>query len=63
MVNVNPLYTSRELERQLKDAGAKAIIIIDGCRHLAEQCLANTPVKHIVLCAMGDQLACSRAPW
>ena len=56
VVNVNPLYTPRELEHQLKDAGAKAIVIIENFASTLEHCLANTPVKHIVLCAMGDQL-------
>ena len=56
VVNVNPLYTSRELEHQLKDAGAKAIIIIENFASTLQACLANTQVKHIVLCAMGDQL-------
>ena len=56
VVNVNPLYTPRELEHQLKDAGAKAIIIIENFAKTLEQCIANTPVKHVVLCAMGDQL-------
>ncbi len=56
VVNVNPLYTPRELEHQLKDAGAKAIVIVENFASTLEQCLANTPVRHIVLCAMGDQL-------
>ena len=56
VVNVNPLYTPRELEHQLKDSGAKAIVIVENFASTLEQCLANTPVKHIVLCAMGDQL-------
>ena len=56
VVNVNPLYTPRELEYQLKDSGAKAIVIVENFANTLEQCLANTPVKHIVLCAMGDQL-------
>ena len=56
VVNVNPLYTPRELEHQLKDSGAKAIVIIENFASTLEQCLANTPVKHVVLCAMGDQL-------
>lgn len=56
VVNVNPLYTPRELEHQLKDSGAKAIIIVENFANTLEQCLAATPVKHIVLCAMGDQL-------
>lgn len=56
VVNVNPLYTARELEHQLKDSGAKAIVIIENFAHTLEQCLAATPVKHVVLAAMGDQL-------
>ena len=56
VVNVNPLYTPRELEHQLKDSGAKAIVIVENFASTLEQCLARTPVKHVVLCAMGDQL-------
>lgn len=56
LVNVNPLYTARELEHQLKDSGAKAIFILENFAATLEKCIANTPVKHVVLCAMGDQL-------
>ena len=56
VVNVNPLYTPRELEHQLKDSGAKAIVIVENFASTLQQCVANTAVKHIVLCAMGDQL-------
>jgi long-chain acyl-CoA synthetase len=56
VVNVNPLYTPRELEHQLKDAGAKAIVIIENFAATLDKCIAATPVKHVVLCAMGDQL-------
>jgi long-chain acyl-CoA synthetase len=56
VVNVNPLYTPRELEHQLKDSGAKAIVIIENFATTLEKCLPATPVKHIVLCSMGDQL-------
>jgi long-chain acyl-CoA synthetase len=56
VVNVNPLYTPRELEHQLKDSGAKAIVIIENFASTLQQCIASTPVKHVVLCAMGDQL-------
>jgi long-chain acyl-CoA synthetase len=56
VVNVNPLYTPRELEHQLKDSGARAIVIIENFAGTLEKCLAATPVKHVVLCAMGDQL-------
>ena len=56
VVNVNPLYTPRELEHQLKDAGTKAIVIIENFAATLQQCLANTPVQHVVLCAMGDRV-------
>jgi long-chain acyl-CoA synthetase len=56
VVNVNPLYTPRELEHQLKDSGSKAIIIIENFAATLEKCIATTPIKHVVLCAMGDQL-------
>ena len=56
VVNVNPLYTPRELEHQLKDSGAKAIVVVENFANTLEKCIAATPVKHVVLCAMGDQL-------
>ena len=56
LVNVNPLYTPRELAHQLNDSGAKAMLIIENFAATLTQCLASTPVKHIVLCALGDQL-------
>lgn len=56
LVNVNPLYTPRELEHQLKDSGAKAIVIMENFGTTLQHCLAATPVKHIVLSAMGDRL-------
>jgi long-chain acyl-CoA synthetase len=57
VVNVNPLYTPRELEHQLKDAGAKAIVIIENFAITLQKCIAETQVKHVVLCAMGDMLS------
>jgi long-chain acyl-CoA synthetase len=56
VVNVNPLYTPRELEHQLKDSGSKAIVIIENFANTLQQCIANTPVKHVVLATMGDML-------
>jgi long-chain acyl-CoA synthetase len=56
VVNINPLYTARELEAQLKDADAKAIVILENFGATLQECLAQTPVKHVVLCAMGDRL-------
>jgi len=56
LVNINPLYTARELEHQLKDSGAKAIVILENFAVTLEKCMESTAVKHVVLCAMGDQL-------
>jgi long-chain acyl-CoA synthetase len=56
VVNVNPLYTPRELEHQLKDSGAKVIVIIENFATTLEQCMPNTSVKHVVLAAVGDML-------
>jgi long-chain acyl-CoA synthetase len=56
LVNVNPLYTPRELEHQLQDSGAKTIVIMENFAATLQHCLASTPVKHIVLGAMGDRL-------
>jgi long-chain acyl-CoA synthetase len=56
VVNVNPLYTPRELEHQLKDSGAEAIVIIENFATTLEKVIANTPVKHVVVAAMGDLL-------
>jgi long-chain acyl-CoA synthetase len=56
VVNVNPLYTARELEHQLKDSGSKVIVILENFAHTLEKCIAATPVAHVVLCAMGDRL-------
>jgi long-chain acyl-CoA synthetase len=56
VVNVNPLYTPRELEHQLKDSGAKAIIIVENFGATLQKCIANTPVQHVVLASLGDRL-------
>ncbi|MFN4005049.1 MAG: long-chain-fatty-acid--CoA ligase [Hylemonella sp.] len=56
VVNVNPLYTARELEHQLKDSGARAIVIIENFAHTLEKCIVHTPVQHVVLASMGDRL-------
>jgi long-chain acyl-CoA synthetase len=56
VVNVNPLYTARELEHQLKDAGAEAIVILENFAHTLEEVLPRSPVKHIVVAALGDLL-------
>jgi long-chain acyl-CoA synthetase len=56
VVNVNPLYTPRELEHQLKDSGAEVIVIVENFAFTLEQVLARTPVKHIVVARLGDML-------
>jgi long-chain acyl-CoA synthetase len=56
VVNVNPLYTARELEHQLKDSGADAIVILENFAHTLEEVLPRTPVKHVVVAALGDLL-------
>jgi len=56
VVNVNPLYTPRELEHQLKDSGAKAIVVIENFASVLAQVLAAVPTKTVVLASMGDML-------
>jgi len=57
VVNVNPLYTPRELEHQLKDAGAKVLIILENFAHTLQQVRANVPVQSVVLASMGELLS------
>ncbi|KDB07026.1 Long-chain-fatty-acid--CoA ligase [Burkholderia sp. lig30] len=54
VVNVNPLYTPRELEHQLKDSGAEAIVILENFATTLQAVVANTAVKHVVVASMGD---------
>jgi long-chain acyl-CoA synthetase len=56
IVNVNPLYTPRELQHQLNDSGAEAIVVLENFAHTVEQVLPKTQVKHIVVATMGDLL-------
>jgi long-chain acyl-CoA synthetase len=56
VVNVNPLYTARELEHQLKDSGAETIVILENFATTLEEVLPRTPVKHVVVAALGDLL-------
>ena len=55
-VNVNPLYTARELEHQLKDSGAEAIIIFANSANVLEKVISKTPVKHVMVTEIGDLL-------
>ena len=56
VVNVNPLYTPRELEHQLKDSGAEAIVILENFATTLQQVIARTQVKHVVVASVGDML-------
>ncbi|MGB9109352.1 MAG: long-chain fatty acid--CoA ligase [Telluria sp.] len=56
VVNVNPLYTPRELEHQLKDSGSEAIIVLENFAHTLEQVMGKTPVRHVVVASMGEML-------
>jgi len=56
VVNVNPLYTPRELEHQLKDSGAEAIVILENFAHVLQQVRARTPLKHVVVTSLGEML-------
>jgi long-chain acyl-CoA synthetase len=60
VVNVNPQYTARELEQQLKDCGAKAIVILEAFAATLEQVLANVPTRSVVVAAIGDLLGWPR---
>ncbi len=56
VVNVNPLYTARELEHQLNDSGATVIVIFENACATLEQVVARTPVKHVIVTGIGDLL-------
>ena len=56
VVNVNPLYTPRELEHQLEDSGARAIVIVENFAHVLQQVLGSTPVRHVITTQVGDML-------
>jgi long-chain acyl-CoA synthetase len=56
VVNVNPLYTPRELEHQLKDAGAETIVILENFGHVLQEVRARTPIKHVVVTSLGEML-------
>jgi long-chain acyl-CoA synthetase len=56
VVNINPLYTPRELEHQLKDSGAEAIVVLENFATTVQQVIAKTAVKHVIVGSMGDLL-------
>ncbi len=63
VVNVNPLYTARELEHQLNDSGAKCIVILENFAHVLEEVIADTSVEHVVTTSVGDLLHWPRGPF
>ncbi len=62
VVNFNPLYTSREVEYQLKDCGAEVIVIVENFAHTLEPVLANTSLRHVVVSPLGEMLGTIRGP-
>ena len=60
VVNVNPLYTARELEHQLKDSGAKCIVIVESFAHVLQQALPHTELKKVLVTSIGDLLGWPR---
>ena len=56
IVNVNPLYTARELEHQLKDSGSQAILVLENFAGTLEECIDATPLRHVLLASVGDLL-------
>jgi long-chain acyl-CoA synthetase len=56
IVNVNPLYTPRELQHQLADSGAEALVVLENFAHTVQQVVANTQLKHVIVASMGDLL-------
>jgi len=63
VVNVNPLYTARELEHQLKDSGAQAIIILENFAHTLEEVIDRTALEHVVVSSLGDLLGFWYGRW
>ena len=61
VVNVNPLYTARELEHQLNDSGAKAMLIIENFAHTLQEVIDKTPVERVILTSLGDRLGFPKA--
>src|SRR6201998_303753 len=56
VVNVNPLYTPRELEHQLKDSGAEAIVVLENFATTVQQAIGHTAINHVIICSRGDLL-------
>jgi long-chain acyl-CoA synthetase len=60
VVNCSPLYTPRELERQLVDSGAEAVVVLENFAHVLEQALPRTAVRHVIVVRLGDMLGWRR---
>ena len=60
VVNVNPMYTARELKHQLKDSGARCVVILENFAHILEEVIADTDVDHVVTTGVGDLLSWPR---
>jgi len=60
VVNVNPLYTPRELEHQMKDSGCEAIIVLENFATTVEQVMGKTPLRHVVVASMGEMLGLAK---
>ncbi len=56
VVNVNPLYTARELEHQIGDSGSEAIIVLENFAHTVQKVMGKTPLRHVVVASMGEML-------
>jgi len=56
VVNVNPLYTARELEHQISDSGSEAIIVLENFAHTVQKVMGKTPLRHVVVASMGEML-------
>src|SRR6185295_6112798 len=61
VVKTNPLYTARELEHQLKDSGAKAIVVLENFAHVLQEVIAHTGVKKVLVTAVGDMLGAPKS--
>ena len=60
VVNTNPLYTPRELEHQLKDSGADAIVVLENFASVLAHCIAQTKIRHVVIATIGDSLGVAK---
>jgi long-chain acyl-CoA synthetase len=62
VVNTNPLYTHRELEHQLKDSEARAIVVFENAAHVVQDCIAETDIEHVIVTGVGDLLGFPKGP-